>query len=1046
MGGSSSGGGGGGSFAGASSAGAGGSAGGRGAYKMVHAKKGSPCAICGAENSWCGFYRDGTDHVLCMVYHRDGVACPPGFKAIGGMGKSGGQRFGPTDATGALVRGQFDAAWRDKQAKRDRDAEGFRRAAIASANGIWANARPLEPGSVELERVAGYFAARGVDVSHLPGGRFSTCIRLAVNHPHFNPETKVNSAFDAVVCLLVQADGAKTGVQRIYLDQNGWGKAAAAGDHAKLEKGSCTSAACRLLSVPESGVLILCEGIETGHALQAAFGDQAAVWCLVSSSGMYSVDLPAELCKPGGRVKTVVVAADHDRIPRKSKVRERPGMTAANIAANVIKRKYAHLRVGVACPSSPAIVGELVEASAEEDGVHEVAGVRDAEGSAKSVDWLDVYAKFGAQRVREGVMGTGVVWREELAPDVGEVESGGVGSPPDPPEQTQEQPVQDAPKRKYIEDLPAKYGVEGDREARALEVLMARFAPPVEHRADSTFYLAYHGGQFMEWVPPELDEPRWRMVDTKILHAEATHVLDAFKVELRRGYANFNPTNQEISNALTSSTSYIAVMEERAPCWLPPAFRADGMPIVDQGLHQRWAAQRRTNHATRSTQKTKGAVIAARNGLLAVEDLVEGRFVMRPPTPRFFTLTCMPWDIDCELLKRGAAAEDPYHGIFHIVDEEGLAPNFLRVLRHASGMAACEEEAEKRGMSPEAFAAWANRIEAQNWIDGILEIGGCMLLGWNPFEICGVLDGVPGSGKDVILDGFGAAVGEHNTASVSWPTLCGRFDMMGLLGKPFLRMSEMRVSGNRGDNEASMDNLLRITTNVPIRTEGKHVNARMYDLISGVVFMAINGWPKSLRDDSGAIVRRLRIFPVRPFTGTPDPHLKSKVQAEGMGIFLLLMEGLRRAMRRGSVVEPRSGMEARDEVMRGLSPIRAFTDDCCVVGEGNGVPRDVLIETFRRWAKKQGYTGMEIMNKQSFGQGLRTAVKGYVEIDRGQRGTGQRVNYYMGIRLTDDDDYELVGDGLKKAERRKAQLKPHEQDAVPARHAANSKDEPPAGF
>ena len=68
--------------------------------------------------------------------------------------------------------------------------------------------------------------------------------------------------------------------------------------------GKTGGGAVRLAPLGESGVLALCEGIETGLAVMTACPG-LAVWATLSTSGLEQVQLPAQ-------AKRIIILADHD--------------------------------------------------------------------------------------------------------------------------------------------------------------------------------------------------------------------------------------------------------------------------------------------------------------------------------------------------------------------------------------------------------------------------------------------------------------------------------------------------------------------------------------------------------------------------------------------------------------------------------------------------------------------------------------------------------------------------------------------------------------
>jgi putative DNA primase/helicase len=121
---------------------------------------------------------------------------------------------------------------------------------------------------------------------------------------------------------------------------------------------------------------------------------------------------------------------------------------------------------------------------------------------------------------------------------------------------------------------------------------------------------------------------------------------------------------------------------------------------------------------------------------------------------------------------------------------------------------------------------------------------------------------------------------------------------------------------------------------------------------------------------------------------------------------LWALEGLDRLRQRGHLIRPQSADELHADMVEQTSPIRAFVEECCVLGEGNQVDRDDLFGAWRKWCETQGrdHPGTKV----GFGRQLAAA---FPEIKRAQprvsgtgsdgssRAVGTRLNVYSGARL-----------------------------------------------
>lgn len=118
---------------------------------------------------------------------------------------------------------------------------------------------------------------------------------------------ETRSGFPALIGIVRNCDGEAIALHRTYLlvdpaQPDRVTKAPVSKPRMVLGKNG--TGAVRLASLGDSGVLALCEGIETGLAVMNAC-PRLAVWAALSTSGLEQVQLPAQ-------AKRIIILADHD--------------------------------------------------------------------------------------------------------------------------------------------------------------------------------------------------------------------------------------------------------------------------------------------------------------------------------------------------------------------------------------------------------------------------------------------------------------------------------------------------------------------------------------------------------------------------------------------------------------------------------------------------------------------------------------------------------------------------------------------------------------
>ena len=162
------------------------------------------------------------------------------------------------------------------------DEDDVKRSAAALA--IWESAKPPQGTLTEI-----YLASRGL---HLP---VPAALRFhaGLKHPS-------GSVWPVMVALVTNGvDGTPLAIHRTFLGRNGKGKAPV--EPQKMMFGPCRGGAVRL--GPHVKEVMIGEGIET--ALFAMQATSHPAWAALSTSGLRSLDLPAE-------VRDVIILADGD--------------------------------------------------------------------------------------------------------------------------------------------------------------------------------------------------------------------------------------------------------------------------------------------------------------------------------------------------------------------------------------------------------------------------------------------------------------------------------------------------------------------------------------------------------------------------------------------------------------------------------------------------------------------------------------------------------------------------------------------------------------
>ena len=290
-------------------------------------------------------------------------------------------------------------------------------------------------------------------------------------------------------------------------------------------------------------------------------------------------------------------------------------------------------------------------------------------------------------------------------------------------------------------------------------------------------------------------------------------------------------------------------------------------------------------------------LISYQNGILDVDEYVKGNVVLLPPTPDYFTLSCLPFDFD----------PDAVCPLWYKYGETTLDP-----------------------------ISW---LTLQEWF------GYCLIPDNSREKIC-MLFGAPGSGKGTATNTLEVLVGKENIAGTNLKNLGGEHGLSNLVGTLVAIMGEART-GVKMDAVQALDMLLTISgqDTVPINKKYKDIVSQK---LTCRFTMSLNVFP-TLPDESMALLRRLVLIPFDNVISKEqkDDKLKDKLRAEGPGVTLWALEGLKRLTQQGDFTEPANLDKLIARIKRSMTLFHDFIDDCCLL-EGK-INKRVLYDCWSNW-------------------------------------------------------------------------------------------------
>lgn len=559
----------------------------------------------------------------------------------------------------------------------------------------------------------------------------------------------------------------------------------------------------------------------------------------------------------------------------------------------------------------------------------------------KGVDWLDVLTGAGAARVAMSLNAESVF---RAAPErvLAEADPGAL-------EEARAEGERKAAEDKQI--LPR-----GDLE-RMRVGLEALFGP--QKRDDRRWRLAYWAGQW--WVRHETASC-WDAWPDKSLRGCLHNFYAGLQTYGKGGQPMaFAPTARAIDGILQCAITDVDVASEVMNCWLPETHDEQGKPIPG-------AATRLNRRKKAEGPIRPQAVIAGQNGLFDSDAFCAGELRMIPHTPRWFSRCTLPYDIPMDLLKEGLADDEAADALCR-----KLCPTWMWFL--------------------EDWTSTLDPIEAAKTVRGLRQYMGYLTTGDNSQETFALMIAPKRGGGGTVFTAVEAVVGEDNCAHASLNDFDGRFDMASVVGVPVMLVAEVDLDGQTRRVIVN-ERIKSITGGDKFSIEDKYKPKVANIRPSCRIFMRANEMPR-LPDPSGATASRLLVFvTTQSYAGREDRTIKAKITAEGQGIMVWSLFGLRDLRKAGRFTMSTAGRAKVAEFERLSAPVMAFVEDMALQQEGSSIVCGALYAAYLEWAEENGHT--KPLAASGFGSQLFSCCPRVIRAD--VVNAGIRSWSYVGIR------------------------------------------------
>lgn len=343
-------------------------------------------------------------------------------------------------------------------------------------------------------------------------------------------------------------------------------------------------------------------------------------------------------------------------------------------------------------------------------------------------------------------------------------------------------------------------------------------------------------------------------------------------------------------------------------------------------------------------------LIIFQNGILNIQEYVEGKITLHNPDPNLFAFHVFPYDYDENLCSP-------------------LLDNF------------CQE----------IFETDLERIKLlQQWY-------GYNIVPDMSRDTVMLFTGVPRSGKSTLLDTMGHMLGREQCVSIDFRDLISPFGREPMLGKLAALLGDVK-SPRPNDAEAALEMILRISGGDPIGVNRKCIRQLAQVYLKTRFTMAMNNLPV-FTDHARAFQARLAVIGFdKSYVGKEKPELKQQLikEASQGKMINFALRGLKDLQENGRFIVPRSSIPILKSITRISSPVVIFVDECCIIHPDQTVSKDMIFQAWQRWCVE---TGRKAGLREQFGRWL-TSTCPSLETERIRHG-GRRVYVYKGVGLQD---------------------------------------------
>ncbi len=348
--------------------------------------------------------------------------------------------------------------------------------------------------------------------------------------------------------------------------------------------------------------------------------------------------------------------------------------------------------------------------------------------------------------------------------------------------------------------------------------------------------------------------------------------------------APYKPTRAKVSDIVDALSDWCTI-EQDPPIWLKDL----GLPVPAN-------------------------LVAFRNGLLDVNEYVQGKIKFYNPTPALFSFNILPYDFDENA--HSQLWEDFYKDIFNEESDQ------IRLLGQWFGYNCVPD------------------------------------MSYEKLMLC---TGRPRSGKGTVLNTLAAMLGNKQCVSTSFQTLCTEFGYQPLMGKLAVLLGDAKVPRQK-EAEAALEKILQVVGGDPVGIRRMYLPYLSQVYLQARFTIAMNDLP-NIPDQANALEPKLNVLYFQnSYVGREDFSLKSRLQKEAKEGKLInfALQGLKDLRQSKGFVMPQQAKILLKQLRELTTPVSAFLLDCCEFEPPDTLPEneyyviiDQLYEAWVHWCEEQ---------------------------------------------------------------------------------------------